>query len=187
MAKKITLINIKDVKANTIVESNVDEKVITNAILEVQDLELQPVIGKITLNRLKSEVEQVLTVSGYTLSNFDKTLIEDFIQPFLIFGTLVNSFVPIHFKFTNKGVQKKNDQNSQTADSKELEMLRSHYTGKFENYKKRLIDYLNEDNDPDTNVEPNQDSTYGSTGWFLPDNDNCFDAERYYYNYYKKW
>lgn len=180
MATKITLVNIKNIKANTLIEDNVDEKVITNSILEVQDLELQPVIGKITLNRLKSEVEQVLTVTGYTLSNADKTLIEDYIQPFLIFGALVNSFVPIHFKFTNKGMQKKTDANSQTADAKELEMLRSHYVGKFENYKKRLIDYLKEDEDPTTNPEPNQDSTYGSTGWFLPDSDGCYDSDSIY-------
>jgi hypothetical protein len=173
MSRKITLININDVKLNTIVESNVDEKVITNAILEAQDLELQPVVGKVTLKRLKSEVEQVLTVSGYILSEIDKALIEDFIKPFLIYATLVAAFVPIHFKFTNKGIQKKSDSNSQTADTKELEMLRGHYTSKFENYKKRLIDYLAEDNDPTTNAEPNQDTTYGTTGWFLPDDDRC--------------
>ncbi|RZJ81205.1 MAG: hypothetical protein EOO47_05025 [Flavobacterium sp.] len=188
MANKIILVGVKAVKEATIIEANVDEQVIINSILEVQDLELQPVIGKTLLNRLKSEVEQTLTVSGYTLSTPDLTLLDDFIKPFLVYGTLVNSFVPLHFKATNKGIQKKNDSNSQLADSKELELLRSHYTSKFENYKKRLIEHLKEDEDPSTNPEANQDSTYGSTGWFLPDNDDCgFDADEYYRRYYRRF
>ena len=186
MSRKILLIGVKDVKENTIIESNVDEKVIINSILECQELELQPVIGKISLNRLKSEIEQTIITSGYTLSTPDKTLIEDYIKPFLVYSTLVNSFIAIHFKYTNKGIQKKNDQNSNTADAKELELLRSHYTGKFENYKKRLIDFLKEDIDPNTNPEPNQDSTYGSTGWFLAD-DNVCDLDRYYNRYFRRY
>jgi hypothetical protein len=177
--KKILLISVKDVKENTVVESNVDEKVLINSIWEVQDLELQPVIGKVTLNRLKSEVEQTIIQSGYTLSNADKKLLEDFIKPFLTYATLVYSFIPIHFKFTNKGVMVKSDTQAQSAGTKELELLRSHYTGKFENYKKRLIDYLKEDEDPETNPEPDQDSTYGSTGWFLVD-DDCSDIDAWY-------
>lgn len=170
--KKILLISVKEVKENTIVESNLDEKLLINSINEVQDLELQPVVGKATLNRLKSEVEQTIITSGYTLSATDKTLIDEYLKPFLIYGTLVNSFLPIHYKFTNKGMMKRTDVQASGVDTKELELMRSHYTGKFENYKKRLIDYLKEDTDPTTNAEPDQDSTYGSTGWFLPDDDN---------------
>lgn len=186
MANKILLVGVKSVKESTIIEANVNEDLIVNSIIEVQDLELQPVIGKTLLNRLKSEVEQTIIQSGYTLSNNDKTLLNDFIKPFLVYGTLVNSFVPLHFKATNKGVQKKTDSNSQIADMKELELLRSHYTSKFENYKKRLIDYLKEDEDPSTNPEPNQDSTYGSTGWFLPDSDGI-DFEDWYLNRYRRF
>ncbi len=170
--KKILLISVKEVKDNTIVESNVDEKLLVNSINETQDLELLPVVGKVTLNRLKSEVEQTILTSGYTLSTADKTLLDEYIKPFLIYGTLVNSFLPIHYKFTNKGMLKKTDIQASGVDTKELELMRSHYVVKFENYKKRLIDYLKEDSDPDTNPEPDQDSTYGSTGWFLPDDDN---------------
>lgn len=184
---KILLIGVKAVKENTIIEANVNEELIINSINEVQDLELQPVIGKVLLNRLKSEVEQTIIQSGYTLSNADKTLLEDFIKPFLIYATLVNSFVPLHYKATNKGVQKKNDSNSLIADAKELELLRSHYTSKFENYKKRLIDYLKEDEDPSTNPEPDQDSTYGATGWFLPDNDSYIEFEDWYLNKYRRY
>lgn len=180
MAKKIALISVNDVKANTVIESNVDEKVIINSILEVQDLELQSLIGKVTLNRLKSEVEQTFVQSGYTLSTMDKTLIEDYIKPFLVYGTLVAAFVPIHYKFTNKGIQKKNDLSSQLADSKELEHLRSHYTVRFESYKKLLIEYIKEDEDETTNIEGVQDSTYGSTGWFLNDDDACIDINNWY-------
>lgn len=185
MANKILLVGVKAIKENTIIEANVNEEILVNSIVEVQDLELQPVIGKVLLNRLKSEVEQTIIQSGYTLSTADKTLLDDFIKPFLIYGTLVNSFVPLHFKATNKGIHKKNDSNSQLVDTKELELLRSHYTSKFENYKKRLIDYLKEDEDPLTNPEPDQDSTFGSTGWFLPDNDKYIDFEDWYISKYR--
>lgn len=178
--KKIILISVNQVKENTIIESNVDEKLIVNSILEVQDLELQPVIGKITLNRLKSEVEQTIIQSGYTLADSDKTLLDEYIKPFLVYGTLVNSFIGIHYKYSNKGIIKKNDVQAQSADSKELELMRSHYVTKFENYKKRLIDYLKEDEDPSTNPEGEQDTTYGSTGWFLTDDDCYIDIEDYF-------
>jgi hypothetical protein len=183
--KKILLISVSDVKENTLITSNVEEKVIINSILETQDLELLPILGKLTYKRLLSEVEQSITVANYVLSVPDKALLDEYIKPVMIYGTLVNSFIPIHYKLSNKGAQSKTDTNSKTADKSELELLRGHYVGKFENYKRRLIDYLTEDDDKTTNPEQGLDTTYQSTGWLLPDDDGSSDLEQYLSRAYK--
>ena len=166
--QRILFINEQTIKDNSIIQTNVDSKIIVNTIYEVQDLELQPTLGLSIYTGLTQEVISASTLgSGYTFTATGQTLLQEYIQPFLIYGTLVYGFTPLHFKVTNKGINKKNDDNSVNASAQELESLKAHYTSKFDIYKERLIKYLTI-----TLQEPVPaivDSTSSSTGWYLPD------------------
>jgi len=165
--QRILFINEQTIKDNSIIQTNVDSKIIVNTIYEVQDLELQPVLGLPIYTGLTQEVINAANDTGYTFTATGQTLLQEYIQPFLIYGTLVYGFTPLHFKVTNKGINKKNDDNSANATAQELESLKAHYTSKFDTYKNRLIKYLAITLEE---VVPGiVDSTSSSTGWYLPE------------------
>lgn len=176
--QKILYISESAIKENSIIETNADAKIISNTILEVQDLELQPILGADLYAAIGAEIISASTISGYTITDTNKTLLDEYIAPFLIYGTLVNAFVPMHYKFTNKGVNRKNDENATTIDSKELEYVKSHYVNKFDTYKQRLIKHLAIDL---KDIVPYiVDSTSETTGWYLPDFETNINLQDYF-------
>ena len=85
--RKVLLINIKDIKDNSIVPANTDEKILLLALNEVTDLELEPLIGFEYLTKLEQAIKDKI------LEEKDKKVIEEVIKPFLIYGTLVYSII----------------------------------------------------------------------------------------------
>ena len=175
--KRIQLVSEDKVKAFSIIEENVESKVISNTIIEVQDIELKSIMGTAHYNQVLDEVLSGSTVSGYTIPQATVTLLDEFIEPFLIYGTLFHITSNIHYKVTNKGVVKKTDGNATSANSDELAGIKKRYADVFDTYKQRLIDHLKTDGDPET--EPTV-STANTSGWFLED-----DYSDYGYQYRK--
>lgn len=165
---KTLFISLTTIKANSIIETAVDEKIIGNTIYEVQDLELKPVLGKELYDAIASEVLSALTISGYTISDTNLELLEDYIKPFLIYGTLSYGFIPLHYKLTQKGIVTKKDENAVTVNYQELEQVKNTYDNRFATYKQRLIKHL--EIDLKENLDTTTDSSGESTGWYLPDN-----------------
>lgn len=91
---------------------------------------------------------------------------------------------PIHIKITNKGLQKLKDDNSLTGDKTDLEALKMNYQAKLDGYKGRLIEYLKTDDNEETEVPSDIDTSFGFTGISLPD-DSFNYAEYYKANAYK--
>lgn len=165
--KNIRFISETAIKENSVIETNVDAKIISNTISEVQELELKPILGKDLYTELTNEVVSASTISGYIISAKNIELLDDYIKPFLIYGTLSYGFIPLHYKVTNKGVNRKNDERATTVDLKELEAVKDNYDNKFSAYKIRLVNHLKIDS---TACDTTIDSTGDSTGWYLPDN-----------------
>lgn len=173
---KTLFISESTIKANSIIETNVDSKIIANTIYEVQDLELKPVLGNDLYNSIANEIISASTISGYTITATNQELLDDYIKPFLIYGTLSYGFIPLHYKLTNKGVNRKNDENATTANYQELQQVKDNYDSKFTTYKQRLIKHLEIDLKEDLDVV--SDSSGESTGWYLPD--NSMDLQAYF-------
>ena|ERR1700754_2285375 len=170
--KKILFISEQTIKENSVIETNVDSKIISNTILEVQSLELQPVLGKTLYDAVANEIYSATTMSGYTITATNLELLEDYIKPFLIYGTLSYGFIPLHYKVTNSGVNRKNAEKATTVDFKELEAVKDNYDTKFSTYKQRLVKHLEIDlKEVDSCASNDVDSTGESTGWYLPDNE----------------
>ncbi|MGF7075346.1 hypothetical protein [Mucilaginibacter sp. 3215] len=177
--RQITFISVDYLKENSIIQSNVDEKILNQSILEFQELEVEPLIGTPVYKRLNNEIVSATTISGYTIPDIDTELLR-YIKPFMLYGALLNSLNPLHYKVSNKGVQKLNDDNASTADKSDIDALRSTYLAKKDAYKKRLIDYIKTDEDPetDTNCVTDKDSTLSFTGIYI--SDDTFDHEAAY-------
>jgi hypothetical protein len=187
--KKIQFISVQELKDSSIIQTNVDEKILGLCITEFQDLELSQVLGRDTYKRLSNVLVSGATISGFTYSNEDTILLE-MIKPVMVYGSLLYSISPLHYKVTNKGVQNITDDNSKTGDSRDLESLRSNYTTKLDGYKRLLIEYLQTDEDPETEMPDSTDTTFAFTGISLPDNsfidEEAYRASIYKTGYYKR-
>ncbi len=187
--KKIQFLSVQDLKENSVIQYNVDEKILNQCIVEFQDLELSQILGKTTYKRLSNVLVSGATVSGYTYSD-DDALMFEVVKPVMVYGSLLYSLNPLHYKVSNKGVQKITDANAQTGDSGDIEALKSNYSTKLEGYKKLLIEHLQTDEDPDTEAPCDTDTSFGFTGISIPDNQfNEADAYRssaYKTGYYRR-
>jgi hypothetical protein len=187
--KQILFISVPELKEYSIIQDNVGEKVLNLAIKEFQELELVPLIGADTYKKLSNVLVSGKTVSGYTYSDEDALLLE-YIKPVMVYGALLYSLNPIHYKVTAKGVQTLKDDNSNTSDLKDLEALRSSYSAKLDGYKSRLIEHLRTDENDETDVPSEIDTTFGFTGISLPDDSynysEAYKSRAYKTGYYRR-
>lgn len=173
-------------KANSLINENVDDKLIKPLLTTCQDIYIHPIIGTGLYNELKTQI----AASGVTALN--QTLLEDYIQPTLIWYIMSEAPIAMTYQFRNKGVMKRNSENSNSADIDELISISNKYKYNAEFYAKRLSDYLcansmdyplyiNAGNAADT-LHPNN-QVYQS-GMFL-DNDNIGLSSLEYNRKYK--
>jgi len=160
--RKVLLINIKDIKDNSIVPANTDEKILLLALNEVTDLELEPLIGFEYLSKLEQSIKDK------TLEEKDKKVIEEVIKPFLIYGTLVYSIPLLHNKLGNKGVNVSTDATLSSSKNSDVNSFQNVISMKWDSYKKRLIDYFRKDDNNETKTPIDATST-GYTGIYIPD------------------
>lgn len=184
--KRIQFLTVQELKENSIVQYNVDEKILNQCIVEYQDLELSQILGKTTYKRLSNTLVSGATISGYTYSDEDASLFE-YIKPVMVYGSLLYSIVPLTEKISNKGVQTITDANASTGD---LMTVRNNYSAKLDGYKKLLVEYLKTDDDPDTNPPCDTDTSFGFTGISIPDNQfneaEAYRSAAYKTGYYRR-
>lgn len=124
------------IKSNTIIDENVDVKLLLPTVLDVQNIELHPCIGSGLYNDLITKID-----AGTTNADED-TLIKSYIAPMLLKYVMVDSTVNLLARYRNKNVSNKSSDNSQPVDYTEMKFLMDNWRDKAEFYKQRLIEYL---------------------------------------------
>ena len=165
MAKKVLLVSESQVKNQSIMEQNVDVKVLSKIILNVQEIHLKGILGSTLYNELIDAVE-LKVVSGTTLSATHQTLLEDYIHPYLINEVIAEFAVVNHFKLTNKGLLKMNDNEATSVNPDELEYFKDYFDNNSSQFKQNLLNYL-KDNNLIESCKSNINTTSESIGWFL--------------------
>ncbi|RZK14994.1 MAG: hypothetical protein EOO43_15600, partial [Flavobacterium sp.] len=150
--KKVLFVSVGEIKSKSIIGGNTDEKIIAGALMEVQELELLPLIGDKLYNDLEEAVRTSIVSSGTTLTADQSVILNDYIKQYLIYGTLVYSVVPLQYKLNDKGLNKSTDSNLISVDSREQDIFKNYYKEKFEGYKRRLIEYFKTDTNSETNT-----------------------------------
>ena len=130
------LISEKYVKTQSNIQDNVWGDFLTPAIREAQDIELQPIIGRPLYKKILKEVEEKDVETRF------KTLIEDWIQPYLLYQTIVSLIPIIGTKLGNIGTVISNDEHVQNLSSSERENLEYRYRYLADHYKSELQKYL---------------------------------------------
>ena len=133
---KVYLITAEYIKQNSQINENVDEKILNPLILTVQDMHIHPAIGTGLFNQLKTQI------SGNGLSNDNKTLLDNYIIPCMIYWVMYDAPFDLTYKFMNKSVVKRNSDNSNSADINELITIANKYKEKAEFYLERLNRFL---------------------------------------------
>lgn len=132
----VQFVDVADIKANTIIEYNVDDAKIQPIILKAQQIYIQQALGSYFYDYLCTGV-----VSG-TTSTIERDLIIDYIVPALTEAVLYEALPYINYKATNKAVVKQNSDNSTASDLSEIKYLRQGVKDMMDFYIKRLNKYL---------------------------------------------
>ena len=136
---KLLFISADYLKENSVINLNVDDKILAMCIERSQDTMVQENIGTTLYNHLQT----VIIDSGSTgLTSYEATLLDDYIIPGLINQSIVAASMALSFKIQTKGVVQQNSENSSAVDEIRLEYMRSEYRKDAEFYFQRAIDYI---------------------------------------------
>jgi hypothetical protein len=123
-------------KQFTIINDNVEMKLITPIIDKIQDQRILPMIGTGLYNELRSQIV------ANTVTALNTTLLDDYINKAILWWVMFESPLIFTYRFMNKGVMKKSSDNSSPADLDELQTLRLNFKNDAEWYTQRMILYL---------------------------------------------
>ena len=130
------LISIDRLKEFSVVNENVDSKLIEPTIINVQELYLYDVLGKDLYNEIITEV------NASSVSATNQTLLNDYIEPYLINKVISEAVIDLNFKIRNKGIQTNSSDNGQPVGLTELSQMQGKYNNIAEGYKTKMRNFL---------------------------------------------
>lgn len=129
-------ISVQYLRANSIINDNVDANVLLPIIRMAESKYVQQVIGS------NLYVKLVTDANANTITGNYQILLEDYIIPVLLQYSVYESVPFMAYKFRNKGIQKQSGDNSEPADLTELTYIRDNVLQTAQFYSERLSKYL---------------------------------------------
>lgn len=127
-------------KQYTDLNDSVDPELLKNAVREAQDIDLQRIIGTLLYDKILSDVE------GDTLAGYYKTLVDSYIQDFLLYAAYRYALENIFIRPRNNGLlTPQGGENSTAVDRQTYEFKRQSAVNKMEYYADRLARYITEE------------------------------------------
>ena len=135
---KVLLISEETLKTYSLVNDNIDGKYLLPAIQTAQDIDLETLIGKALLDKLYKLVEtgEIVNNSKY------RTLLDDYITPYLVWQVMSNLQLGINYKLSNSGVITNDDERKSRLDYRNNQLLQEQYKHYADSYAIKLKDYL---------------------------------------------
>ena len=113
--KDIMLVSPNTVKAGSYITNDVSDEIIGSSIREVQDIHLQSIVGSNLLNALQTLVYNKMKNLEDTIDDDKneayKTLLDDYVTPYMVNKVQAAICLPITFKIRNMGVIQNSDTN----------------------------------------------------------------------------
>jgi hypothetical protein len=134
----VLLISETKLKAFTNINKNVDMDVLKAEIQIAQDIDLQTILGTLFYEHLMNQVSS----TGNTFNADEKTLVDDYIQPFLIQTAYFNAIPHLHYRTMNRGIVEGMMENATSVDIETMKYLRNVQKQRADFYMTRLQDYL---------------------------------------------
>ncbi len=136
MSQNILLISVDMLKQRTQIHGNIDEKLLYADIKVAQDMYIFPLLGTALYKKLQSDISSNTLIDPY------KTLMDDYLVDCLIWFTLSESPETMSYQITNKGVVRKQGDNTQLPTMSEIMSLADTYKKRAEFYANRCRLYL---------------------------------------------
>lgn len=134
--KNVLLTNDSLIKSTTNIFDNVNGNYLLPSIKLSQDIDLEEVIGTELLRKLQSDVSDNRFEEKY------KTLLDEYVVPYLNYATIVRLIPTVAFKITNAGVTKTDDEKMTNLTVNEIDKVEAEYRHIADVYKNRLQRYL---------------------------------------------
>jgi len=135
----IEFYSVTALKEDSIVNENVDTKVIAPIIKVCQQTYILPMLGTGLYNDIVTKLTADITLAAYPTT---KTLLDDYIQPCLKWWIQTELPIALSYKYSNKGIQVASGDNSTNASMDDLIKLMEMAKDKAQWYSERLTYYL---------------------------------------------
>lgn len=165
----VLLISETKLKSFTNINKNVDMDLLRAEIKVAQDIELQTVLGTKFYNHLLSQV----SATGNTFTSDEKTLVDDYIAPFLIHAAYHTAIPHLHYRTMNRGIMEGEAESARGVDIETMKYLRNVQKQRSDFYKQRLLDWLNIGAGQNLFVDYNSYSSYDG---MIPDKTAKYNA-----------
>lgn len=146
-AKNTMLISPQKVKSYGVINLNVNESEVGNAIRISQNIYLQDIIGKDLVEHVQELVYN--KVKGETAGTIDdeeneayKVLLDDYLVPVLVYRTAVELCTLMTLKIRNMGVVKNSDTNVQATNAGDVKYMAEYYETFFYDAVNKMMDFL---------------------------------------------
>ena len=156
-----------DLVKNSIIDGNTDTDKYIQFIRIAQEIEVQNYLGTDLYNKISADI-----IAG-TLSGDYLNLVNDYVQPMLIWWAQVNYIPYAAYQIKNGGVFKHTSENAESASRSEVDYLVQKARNTAEYYTRRFVEYMNfnsnlfpeYNSNSDSDVYPDSDSLFN--GWVL--------------------
>ena len=125
-------------KDNSILNENVDWRVVQPILILVQDRYILPILGTALFDEIADEIEAA------SVSTLNETLLNLYLRKAIIWFTLSELAPILKNKYQNKGVMVRNSENSQPADRESIQADQANLKQLGEMYAERATRYLRE-------------------------------------------
>lgn len=153
------LISPSELKNESLINSNTDDKPLSNIVTTVQEIYLVKITGTALMRKLQELVYN--EIKGYSDNIMLEAnepyldLLENYVKPFIKYHALKSFVVENSFKFRNAGVVRVSDANMNYSTVDDIKFLQHHFDTYIAEYEDRLSKYLcaNKANYPELGAE----------------------------------
>jgi len=156
----VLFIKRSDLVKNSIIDGSVDTDKFIQHIKDAQEIHVRNYLGTDLYNKIATDISNSELEGNYL------NLVNDFIQPMLIYWAMTDYLYFAPYTIKNGGVYKHRSETADTPTQEEVTALSNKYRDKAEYYTRRFINYMsfnqtlfpeynsntNDDIDPDTDA-----------------------------------
>lgn len=155
----ILLIGPQELKEESLINANVEEKVLNSIVQTSQEIYLCKIIGTALFRKLQELVYNELHNETPKISNQEyaiyNELLENYVKPYLKYSAMKAFLIENTYKLRNTGVMRMSDTNVMSSDLDTLKYLEKHYYTYVAEYEDRLSKFIcaNKDSLPEVTAE----------------------------------
>ena len=137
---KILLVSEDFVKTNSALNDNLWGKFLLPAIREAQDINLQTYLGECLYKTILGMVQDG-SITASTNEVY-KALLDDYVQPYLLYQVQANIIPTINVKLGNIGSVVSNDEHISTLSQANIDLVQSDFQHKADFYAQRMLNFI---------------------------------------------